>query len=124
MSKLVSKTSLYRHFDPLNITGKRKNADPLKDIFLGGDIHDIFGTIAKQEAKDRNLQLQEEQEAAAQAKKQIAQQLANQVKAANVGQVMRKGGKVKSKSYKHGGKLGCGAAIKGFGKGPYKKKGM
>lgn len=34
------------------------------------------------------------------------------------------GGKVKSKSYKHGGKLGCGAAIKGYGKGPYKKKGM
>ena len=94
------------------------------DIFLGGDIHDIFGTIAKQEAKDRNLQLQEEQEAAAQAKKQIAQQLANQVKAANVGQAMRKGGKVKSKSYKHGGKLGCGVAIKGYGKGPYKKKGM
>jgi len=45
-------------------------------------------------------------------------------RASSAGKMMRKGGKVKSKSYKHGGKLGCGAAIKGYGKGPYKKKGM
>ena len=65
-------------------------------------------------------------------KEEASNQAAEQIKAADVGvgrassagKMMRKGGKVKSKSYKHGGKLGCGAAIKGYGKGPYKKKGM
>jgi len=65
-------------------------------------------------------------------KEEASNQAAEQIKAADVGvgrassagKMMRKGGKVKSKSYKHSGKLGCGAAIKGYGKGPYKKKGM
>ena len=39
----------------------------------------------------------------------------------SVGKRMNKGGKV---SRKYGGSLGCGAATKGHGKGPYKKRGM
>jgi hypothetical protein len=62
------------------------------------------------------------------ASKQVAEQMKTSDvgvgRASSAGKMMRKGGKVKSKSYKHGGKLGCGAAIKGYGKGPYKKKGM
>lgn len=42
-------------------------------------------------------------------------------RASYVGKRMSKGGKVNKK---HGGSLGCGAATKGYGKGPYKKRGM
>lgn len=42
-------------------------------------------------------------------------------RATSVGKRMSKGGKVNKK---HGGSLGCGAATKGYGKGPYKKRGM
>ena len=67
---------------------------------------------------------EKEEEASNQVAEQMKTSDVGVGRASSVGKMMRKGGKVKSKSYKHGGKLGCGAAIKGYGKGPYKKKGM
>ena len=119
---LFKKGALARHIDPLNISGieKGKRFD-INNALMGFDILDLSGDLASAEAAEKYKKDVEAYNAEQQVKKATNVRVAE---ASSAGKMMRKGGKVKSKSYKHGGKLGCGAAIKGYGKGPYKKKGM
>ena len=119
---IFQKGALARHFDPLNITGKGEGKRfDIQNALMSFDVLDLAGDLKNAEAAKKYRKDVEAYNAEQQVKKATNVRVAE---ASSAGKRMRKGGKVKSKSYKHGGKLGCGAAIKGYGKGPYKKKGM
>ena len=95
---LFKKGALARHIDPLNITGKGEGKRfDIENALMSFDVLDLAGDLASAEAAEKYKKDVEAYNAEQQAKKATN---VGQAQASNVGNRMKKGGKVSKEQVK------------------------